>query len=88
MRRAPARTHARATPGSAAPHRGTGPPLLLREEVYATAALAGAAVHLGLHAVGVGDTATTCVCAGPVFALRMTAVLRDLHLPRLRYVHD
>ncbi|MFE6905946.1 hypothetical protein [Streptomyces erythrochromogenes] len=56
--------------------------------MYATAVLAGAAVHLGLHAVGVGDTATTCVCAGPVFALRMIAVLRDLHLPRLRYPPD
>ncbi|MFJ9767411.1 trimeric intracellular cation channel family protein [Streptomyces erythrochromogenes] len=67
---------------------GEFPPLLLREEVYATAALAGAAVHLALHAAGAGDTATTCVSAGLVFALRMTAVLRDLHLPRLRHVPD
>ncbi|MER6313694.1 trimeric intracellular cation channel family protein [Streptomyces sp. NPDC001581] len=65
---------------------GEFPPLLLREEVYATAALAGAAAYLGLHWAGVPDTVNTAVSAGLVFTLRMAAVFRDLHLPRLRRV--
>ncbi|MEV7440743.1 TRIC cation channel family protein [Streptomyces sp. NPDC091204] len=65
---------------------GEFPPLLLREEVYATAALAGAAAYLGLHRAGVPATVGTAVRAGLVFTLRMAAVFRDLHLPRLRHV--
>lgn len=63
---------------------GEFPPLLLREEVYATAALAGALSYLGLHWAGAPDTANIAVSAGLVFALRMTAIFRDLHLPRLQ----
>ncbi|MEV0989060.1 trimeric intracellular cation channel family protein [Streptomyces sp. NPDC049949] len=63
---------------------GEFPPLLLREEVYATAALAGAACYLGLHWAGTGDTPNIAVSAGLVFTLRMAAVFRDLHLPRLQ----
>lgn len=63
---------------------GEFPPLLLREEVYATAALAGALSYLGLHWAGVPDTANIAVSASLVFALRMIAIFRDLHLPRLR----
>ncbi|MFE6840059.1 trimeric intracellular cation channel family protein [Streptomyces sp. NPDC057705] len=63
---------------------GAFPPLLLLEEVYATAALAAAAAYLGLHAAGAPDTAGTVVCAALVFALRLAAVFRDLHLPRLQ----
>ncbi|MER7176842.1 trimeric intracellular cation channel family protein [Streptomyces mesophilus] len=62
---------------------GEFPPLLLREEVYATAALAGAAGYLLLHWAGASDTLGTVVAAGLVFALRMAAVHRELHLPRL-----
>lgn len=60
------------------------PPLLLREEVYATAALAGAISYLGLHWAGASDTLNIIVSAGLVFALRMAAIFRDLHLPRLQ----
>ncbi|MFF4099404.1 trimeric intracellular cation channel family protein [Streptomyces sp. NPDC001903] len=63
---------------------GEFPPLLLREEVYATAALAGAACHLGLYWAGTADTLNIAVSAGLVFTLRMAAVFRDLHLPRLQ----
>lgn len=63
---------------------GEFPPLLLREEVYATAALAGALSYLGLHGAGVPDTANIALSAVLVFALRMTAIFRDLHLPRLQ----
>ncbi|WP_328302603.1 trimeric intracellular cation channel family protein [Streptomyces sp. NBC_00435] len=65
---------------------GEFPPLLLREEVYATAALAGALCYLALHWAGAPDTANTAVSAALVFGLRMTAVFRDLHLPRLQRV--
>ncbi|WP_424210731.1 trimeric intracellular cation channel family protein [Streptomyces sp. BI20] len=63
---------------------GEFPPLLLREEVYATAALLGAGCYLGLHTAGVGADANTAVSAALVFALRLLAIVRDLHLPRLR----
>ncbi|WP_330299962.1 trimeric intracellular cation channel family protein [Streptomyces sp. NBC_00503] len=65
---------------------GEFPPLLLREEVYATAALAGAVCYLGLHSVGTSDTVSTVVSAVLVFGLRMAAIFRDLHLPRLQRV--
>lgn len=63
---------------------GEFPPLLLREEVYATAALAGAVCYLVLDRAGTTDTVNTAVSAGLVFTLRMAAVFRHLHLPRLR----
>ncbi|WP_406365371.1 TRIC cation channel family protein [Streptomyces sp. NBC_01546] len=63
---------------------GEFPPLLLREEVYATAALAGAAAYLGLHRAGTADTLNIVISAGLVFALRTAAIFRDLHLPRLQ----
>lgn len=65
---------------------GEFPPLLLREEVYATAALAGAACYLALHWAGAADTLAIAVSAALVFALRMAAIFRDLHLPRLQRV--
>lgn len=65
---------------------GEFPPLLLREEVYATAALAGAISYLGLHWAGAPDTVNIIVSAGLVVALRMAAIFRDLHLPRLQRV--
>ncbi|MGW1836260.1 trimeric intracellular cation channel family protein [Streptomyces sp. NPDC002067] len=61
---------------------GEFPPLLLREDVYAIAALAGAVLLLALHHLGVGGTAATAASAGLVFALRMGAVYLGLHLPR------
>ncbi|MFJ7204173.1 trimeric intracellular cation channel family protein [Streptomyces sp. NPDC098789] len=65
---------------------GEFPPLLLREEVYATAALAGAGCYLLLHWTGASATVAIVVSAGLVFALRMAAVFGDLHLPRLQRV--
>ncbi|MFD9815716.1 trimeric intracellular cation channel family protein [Streptomyces sp. NPDC059080] len=61
---------------------GEFPPLLLREDVYAIAALAGATLLLALHHLGIGGTAATAASAGLVFALRMGAVYFGLHLPR------
>ncbi|MGW8948541.1 trimeric intracellular cation channel family protein [Streptomyces sp. NPDC055709] len=63
---------------------GQFPPLLLREEVYATAALAGAVCYLLLDRAGAGPGLATPVAAGVVFVLRMAAVFRGMHLPRSR----
>ncbi|GGR08399.1 trimeric intracellular cation channel family protein [Streptomyces netropsis] len=60
------------------------PPLLLREEVYATAALAGAVCYQLLHWAGAGGTTATVISAGTVFALRLGAIRYGLHLPRAR----
>ncbi|MGP3925553.1 trimeric intracellular cation channel family protein [Streptomyces sp. 8N616] len=61
---------------------GEFPPLLLREDVYATAAAAGAALYLALDAAGVSDEPNAALSAGLVFALRIAAVYFGLHLPR------
>ncbi|MFI5521770.1 trimeric intracellular cation channel family protein [Streptomyces platensis] len=61
---------------------GEFPPLLLREDVYAIAALAGGSCYLLLHHLGTGATPAAVVSAGVVFALRMGAVYLGLHLPR------
>ncbi|MEV6314613.1 TRIC cation channel family protein [Streptomyces sp. NPDC051776] len=58
------------------------PPLLLREEVYATAAAAGAGAYLALDAAGADATTATTVSAALVFALRMAAVYLGVQLPR------
>lgn len=61
---------------------GEFPPLLLREDFYATAALAGAVCYLGLDAAGAGSGPAAAVSAGLVFALRLAAVFLRLQLPR------
>ncbi|MGK5544189.1 trimeric intracellular cation channel family protein [Streptomyces sp. URMC 127] len=58
------------------------PPLLLREEVYATAAFLGAVCYLLLDRLGAGPTAAAAVAASLVFAVRMGALHFGLHLPR------
>ncbi|MBW1598238.1 trimeric intracellular cation channel family protein [Streptomyces sp. JJ38] len=60
------------------------PPLLLREEVYATAAFAGALCYLVLHWLEVAQTPATIASAGVVFALRIAAMYFGLSLPRSR----
>jgi len=61
---------------------GEFPPLLLREDVYAIAALAGACCYLLLYSLGTGATPAAGISAGVVFGLRMGAVYLGLHLPR------
>ncbi|WP_372412113.1 trimeric intracellular cation channel family protein [Streptomyces luteireticuli] len=62
---------------------GQYPPLLLREDIYATAAVAGAMCYLLLNRAGTDPTSTTLISAGTVFAIRMAALRFGLHLPRL-----
>lgn len=61
---------------------GEFPPLLLREDVYAIAALTGGCCYLLLYRLGTGATPAAAISAGVVFALRMGAVYLGLHLPR------
>jgi len=56
-------------------------PLVLRREVYATAALVGVAVYLGLDALGLPTDAAAIVGALTVIIIRLTAMARGLHLP-------
>ncbi|NLU69928.1 trimeric intracellular cation channel family protein [Streptomyces sp. HNM0574] len=63
---------------------GSTPPLLLREDFYATAATVGALCYLAMDALGVPSTPTTVTSAGLVFALRMLAIRYGFRLPLLR----
>lgn len=59
-------------------------PLILREEIYATAALAGGALHCALRALGgPGPVAAGAVIVA-VAALRLAALRWELHLPAFR----
>ncbi|MFC5720618.1 trimeric intracellular cation channel family protein [Streptomyces gamaensis] len=64
---------------------GEFPPLLLREEIYATAAVIGASCYLLLHWAGANATTSAVVSAGAVFAVRMATLYFGLHLPRLTH---
>ncbi|WP_280385082.1 trimeric intracellular cation channel family protein [Nocardia wallacei] len=61
---------------------GEFPPLLLREEVYAVAAFAGAGCYLGMDAAGIAEGPVAMVSAGLVFVLRIAAIYFGVHLPR------
>ena len=56
-------------------------PLILRRDVYATAAIVGACVYLALEAMGVGRSIAGVVGMLAVAALRLAAIYRGLHLP-------
>lgn len=59
-------------------------PLILKQEIYATAALAAACVYVG--AIGLGASATIAAGAGSAvgFAVRAGAILRGWSLPRYK----
>jgi len=59
-------------------------PLVLRREIYATAAVAGIAAYLALRAFGVPATASLGTGMIVVVALRLVAIRWDLHLPVFR----
>lgn len=56
-------------------------PLILRREIYATAAIVGIAVYLALQAVGVARAPAFAVGMVMVVALRLVAIRWGLHLP-------
>ena len=56
-------------------------PLVLRREIYATAALVGVALYLGLDALGLSRDVAAVIGALTVIGIRLTAMARGLHLP-------
>ena len=59
-------------------------PLLLKEDIYATAALAGAAVYAGLVYAGLDERIAFGVGMLAAFILRALAIVFKLSLPRAR----
>ena len=56
-------------------------PLILRKEIYATAALAGGALYLGLRALALEEAVMMGVPIVTVAALRLAALRWEVHLP-------
>lgn len=59
-------------------------PLILRREIYATAAIAGATVYVLLTNSEIHGTIVVLLTASTVFLLRLTALRLDLHVPSLK----
>lgn len=59
-------------------------PLILRRDIYATAAIAGIALYLVAAAAGVDRDAAFALGMAAVFALRWWAIVRGLTLPTFR----
>ena len=59
-------------------------PLILRREIYATAAILGVAAYLALQAIGVPRALAFGAGMIVVAALRLLAIRQDLHLPVFR----
>jgi uncharacterized membrane protein YeiH len=59
-------------------------PLILRREIYATAAIVGVAVYLGLQALGMPRAPAFEVEMIAVVALRLPSIRWGLHLPVVR----
>ncbi len=58
------------------------PPLLLKQDIYATAALLGAGVYMGLLAIGWGRDVAAAVAVAATFAVRGAAIVFDLPSPK------
>jgi uncharacterized membrane protein YeiH len=63
-------------------------PLILRREVYATAAIAGATVYVVLEEIGAGGPIVAVLPVTTVFLLRLAAIRFDLHVPRFDTEED
>ena len=59
-------------------------PLILRREIYATAAIAGAAVFVLLTNLGATGPLVALPTVATVLGLRLTALRLDLHVPNPR----
>jgi len=59
-------------------------PLLLKREIYATAAAIGAAALVGARALGLPDAVATAIGVALAFAIRAVALARGLSLPVYR----
>lgn len=59
-------------------------PLILRRDIYATAAIAGATVYVLLEEIGASAPLIALLPVATVFALRLAAIRFDLHVPPFR----
>jgi uncharacterized membrane protein YeiH len=59
-------------------------PLILRREIYATAAIAGATVFVVLTNLGASGPLVALPTVATVFGMRLTALRLDLHVPSPR----
>ncbi|MFB6273493.1 MAG: trimeric intracellular cation channel family protein [Salinibacter sp.] len=59
-------------------------PLILREEIYATAALTGGGLYLGLRALAVPEATAAALTIAGVVVVRGAALRWELHLPSFR----
>ena len=58
------------------------PPLILKQDIYATAALIGAGVYVGLLAAGLGESPAAVVAAVVTFAIRAAAIIFNIPSPK------
>ncbi len=58
------------------------PPLILKQDIYATAALIGAAVYVGLLALGLGESPAAVIAAAATFAIRAAAIIFNIPSPK------
>ncbi len=58
------------------------PPLILKQDIYATAALIGAGVYVGLLAVGAGESVAAVTAALATFAIRAAAIIFNIPSPK------
>ncbi len=58
-------------------------PMVLRHEIYATAAIAGGMLYTVMESQGVARPVSAIASAGIVFGLRLLAIYRNISLPRV-----
>lgn len=58
------------------------PPLILKQDIYATAALIGAGVYTGLLAIGLGESPAAVIAALSTFAIRAAAIIFNIPSPK------
>jgi len=64
------------------------PPLILKQDIYATAALIGAAVYVGLVAAGIGEEVAAPGAAAATFAIRAAAIRFNIPSPKFGRRHE
>lgn len=58
------------------------PPLILKQDIYATAALIGAGVYTGLLFLGLGESPAAVIAALSTFAIRAAAIIFNIPSPK------
>ncbi|MEO1137621.1 MAG: trimeric intracellular cation channel family protein [Pseudomonadota bacterium] len=58
------------------------PPLILKQDIYATAALIGAGVYVGLLSIGLGEGGAAVIAALTTFAIRAAAIAFNIPSPK------